>query len=131
MALEGKVARILNSRELAINKGSDAGVKEGMEFKVVEPGMDIVDPDTEEPLGSIIRVKVRIRISEVRPRFSIGRTYELYHTYLDPHPLELRTSRREVTNVKVLRNKDPHKFYEESSYVEVGDLVVQLEDNEI
>jgi hypothetical protein len=131
MALEAKVARIINSRELAINKGSDDGVKEGMEFKVVEPEMDIVDPDTEEPLGSITRVKVRIRISEVRPRFSIGRTYELYHIYLDPSPLELGTSKREVRKVKALRTKDPHKFYEESSYVEVGDLVVQLEENEI
>ena len=131
MALEGKVARILNSRELAINKGSDAGVEKGMEFKVVESTMDIVDPDTEEPLGSITRVKVRIRISEVQPRFSIGRTYEIYHTYLDHRPLGLSASRQEVAKVKLLRTKDPHNFYEESGYVEVGDLVVQLGENEI
>ena len=31
--IHGKVARVLNSREVAVNKGSDAGVKIGMIFK--------------------------------------------------------------------------------------------------
>jgi hypothetical protein len=33
--IEGKVARILNSRELVINRGTEAGVKLGMRFAVL------------------------------------------------------------------------------------------------
>ena len=36
MAIEGKVATILNERDLVINKGSSSGVAEGMKFGVME-----------------------------------------------------------------------------------------------
>ena len=49
MLIEGKVAAIVNERELAINRGADVGVKEGMIFKVVEPELDVTDPDTGRP----------------------------------------------------------------------------------
>ena len=48
MAIEGKVAAILNERDLVINRGSDSGVQEGMRFGVVEKDVPIVDPDTEK-----------------------------------------------------------------------------------
>ena len=38
MTIEGKVAKILNSREIAINKGSEDGVKTGMKFNVQRTG---------------------------------------------------------------------------------------------
>ena len=33
--IRGKIARVLNSREVAINKGADDGVKIGMVFKIL------------------------------------------------------------------------------------------------
>ena len=44
--IQGKVARILNSRELAINIGSNNGVQAGMYFDILDPkGENITDPD--------------------------------------------------------------------------------------
>lgn len=74
--LRGKVAKILNSRELVINLGSDHGVCEGMYFEVLDrKGENITDPDTGEVLGSIDRPKVSVQITGVEPRLAVARTY--------------------------------------------------------
>lgn len=76
-AIHGKVARLLNSRELALNIGSTDGVKIGMLFDVLDPkGEDIRDPDTQEILGSIKRQKVRVKIISVQDKLSVASTYK-------------------------------------------------------
>jgi hypothetical protein len=78
--IRGKVAQILNVRELVINRGSDAGVIEGMEFAVLNrQGTRIVDPDTEQELGSVEIPKVLVRVVRVEPRLAVARTY-ITHT---------------------------------------------------
>lgn len=75
--IHGKVARILNSRELALNIGSVNGVKMSMLFDVLDPkGEDIQDPDTGEKLGSLQRSKVRVKIVSVQERLSVASTYK-------------------------------------------------------
>ena len=74
--IRGKVARVLNEREIAINKGSSDGVDVGMYFDVMDAGeLDIVDPDTEEVLGSIERPKVRVKVTHVQTKLSVASTY--------------------------------------------------------
>lgn len=73
----GKVANILNSRELVINIGSDNGVRRGMKFKVLaDTPTEIKDPDTDDVIGLIDREKVRVQAIEVQDRIAICRTYE-------------------------------------------------------
>jgi len=75
--IRGKVARILTSRQLALNVGSEAGVKIGMMFDVLDPkGDDIADPDTGELLGSVYRPKVRVEVVEVQDHLSVAQTYK-------------------------------------------------------
>ena len=74
--LRGKVARILDSRSLVINIGSQHGVRIGMYFDVMDTtGGCIRDPDTNEILGSVERPKVRIRIIGVQDKLSVASTY--------------------------------------------------------
>ena len=74
--LEGKVASLVSARELAINIGSEQGVKSGMLFAVLAPTpLDVRDPQTGELLGHVDREKVRVRASEVNPKFTICRTF--------------------------------------------------------
>ena len=75
--LRGKVARILNSRELVINIGEQEGVEIGMLFDVLNPkGEDIKDPDTGKTHGSIERPKVRVKIVTTQDKLSIAATYK-------------------------------------------------------
>jgi hypothetical protein len=74
--LNGKVAKILNSRELVINIGSNRGVTVGMFFEVLDPkGEDIVDPDSGLILGSVDRPKVNVKITRVLDKMSVASTY--------------------------------------------------------
>lgn len=74
--LKGKVAKILNSRELVINVGLVQGVQLGMIFEVLDPkGENIVDPDSGEVLGSIDRPKVKVKVTKVFEKLSVASTY--------------------------------------------------------
>lgn len=77
MAIEGKVANILNARELVINVGGEGGVRLGMKFKVLaDTPTQVTDPETEEVIGVIDREKVRVEATEVQNQIAICRTYE-------------------------------------------------------
>ena len=74
--IEGKVARVLNVRELVINRGTEDGVELGMRFDVLDKkGDDISDPETGEPLGSVYRPKIKVEVVRVEPKLAVARTY--------------------------------------------------------
>ena len=76
--IRGKVARVLNSREVALNIGTDAGVEIGMYFDIMDQCEEnVVDPDTAEVLGTIERSKVRVKVVKVQPKLSVASTYRI------------------------------------------------------
>jgi len=76
--VEGRVAAILNARELAINIGRKHGVCLGMKFAVLaETPLEIRDPISGEVLDAVDREKVRVETTELRERISICRTYRV------------------------------------------------------
>ena len=138
MVIEGKVATILNSRELAINKGQTSGVKKDMIFGILETKENIKDPDTGEVLGSVENIKIRVKVVDVQHKLSVCRTYETFQTnmggsgksgisalsaFFEPPP-------KWVTRVKTLKSEDAS--FEDlgvtGSFVKIGDKVRQLED---
>ena len=123
MTIAGKVAAILNEREIIFNKGSESGVEEGMIFLVTTPDLPVLDPDTGEELGVFNRDKIGVKAAEVHPRFCIGRTYETY-VVKDPR------SQRDFTKFRTLRLggvSTIEPMTEEDSFVKIGDRVIQVE----
>ena len=91
--IRGKVARVLNSREVAINKGSDDGVKIGMIFKILSTkGSEIEDPDTGEPLGSVDLVKTNVKVTVVQERIAVASTYRSYRVNVGGARIRLNDS---------------------------------------
>lgn len=139
MAIEGKVAGIINERDLIINRGSEAGVTERMKFKVTEP-LQVKDPETGETLETFDREKIRVKIVEVKLKYAVGKTYETYVVNVGGVGFSssdfdwlrrLSGPRQEVTRVRTLRADEtinPAPMNEASSFVKVGDSVVQIED---
>lgn len=133
--IRGKVARILTSREIAINVGSENGVAVGMRFEVMDTkGEHIKDPDTGETLGSIERPKVSVEISKVQERLSIASTYKKVTENLGGHGIgdtslsRLFMAPRWVTKYETLKTgeKTWEDLDEADSYVNIGDPVVQV-----
>lgn len=91
--IRGKVARVLNTREIALNVGAAKGVAVGMRFDVLDTrDLEIKDPDTNEVLGSFYRPKVRVKIIRVEEKLSLATTYREKQVNIggsntDPNPL--------------------------------------------
>ena len=140
--IRGKVARILNSREIAINVGSDHGVSPGMYFDVMDQNHEAIrDPDTQELLGSIHRPKIRVRITMVQEKLSLASTYKKRKVNVGGVDLLTlpRLSRtlmppKWVTRYETLKTEE--KTWEDlemggQSFVQTGDPVIQVSEQVI
>lgn len=131
--IRGKVAAIINRRELALNVGSEQGVAIGMRFAILNSkGVGITDPDTGEVLGDIPVAKTVVKVTRVDgPRLSTARTFRtipgtpgiadiLAHTGnfvgtpAHVETLSIDPSRRDVAELK-----------DEDSFIKKGDPAVQ------
>ena len=132
MAIEGKIASILNERDVVINKGSDDGITEGMRFKVNDPAVKISDPDTGDELGTMRREKIRVKVMELQPRFSIAKTYETYTAPMSSVATQVADAFRSrmVTRVRKIILEPPDQktvtIDVTGSTVNIGDPVVQI-----
>ena len=126
MGIEGKVAKILNSREIVINKGLEDGVKTGMKFNVQEQETTIIDPDSKADLGQLMRPKISVEVMHVDSKFSVARTFDTYQT-LNPDAIYLSSAfSRYITRVKKIRTQSDFEYREDSASVSVGDTVVEI-----
>ena len=73
--IRGRVAQILDSRQVVLNVGSSQNVAVDMIFKVINPkGEEIRDPDTNRILGSVESPKLLIRVVQVQDHLSVATT---------------------------------------------------------
>ena len=136
--IAGRVAGILNARELTVNVGSKAGVRVGMKFKVLaEKPVQVMDPETGKELGVVDRVKVRVEASEVQTEFSVCRTYRTYTIgagfFSSTGVLSDLMSAPRITHetLKADSSSFPPPLSEEESYVKKGDRVLELSPSEL
>jgi hypothetical protein len=133
--LQGKVAKILNEREVAINIGRKHGVAKGMRFAILAPTPEeISDPETGEVLDVIDRTKVLVQATEVREKVTICSTYRTTKIPAGAFNISYEMGRlleppREIP--ETLRIEDaslPAPLSPEESYVKIGDRVKQVEE---
>ena len=139
--IRGKIARVLSTREVALNIGEQNGVASGMLFDIVsEAGLDIRDPDTDRELGSAELPKVRIKVIRVYDKLSVASTYRTkrvniggrnaglsIHSLFQPPKWETHyeTLERDESFERSSEDLD-----ERGSYVLIGDPVVQVLDDD-
>ena len=135
--IRGKVARVLNSREVVLNVGSNSGVEVGMYFDILDSnGEDIEDPDTGDSLGFVDRPKVRVRITSVQEKLSVASTYRVIRVNvggIGGFPTDTLSFSRLLmppkweTRHETLKTQEKtwEDLEEEESYVKTGDPVIQ------
>lgn len=136
--IRGKIARILNAREIALNVGTAKGVTVGMHFDVMDAYEDISDPDTGEVLGAIERPKVRLEITQAQEKLSVatrchtkriqsGKTTEVRIPAFGPFARALMPPSwvEKYENGSILEDV-MGDLNEKGNQVKTGDLVVQV-----
>ncbi|MBN8691325.1 MAG: hypothetical protein J0L72_11150 [Armatimonadetes bacterium] len=134
MRIEGKVAKLINSRELVINRGRADGVTIGMIFKILEPGLETIkDPDSGEVLGAIEREKVQVKVDFVDERLCVAKTFRYSETNIGGRGLGSLQLSQMFDPPKIVRkyeqlsivDTEKKALNEATSYVKVGDPAVQ------
>lgn len=136
--LRGKVAAILNKRELVVNLGSDDGVQEGMRFVILNSkGVDIRDPDSGAVLGSVEVPKTIVKVVRVDgAHLAVARTFRTI-----PGSPGMRTALRsvEILGGRPARTEtlaiEPgtelrSELPDEESFVKVGDVALETRGEE-
>ena len=134
--LEGRVASILNARELVINIGSDAGVERGQKFAVLAASpLRIKDPTSGAMLDEIDRDKIRVEAHEVRTKIAICRTYRMKGGGAGLRLSDAASAKLVdmfgPSRLETLRADDSEKLpplSEKESYVKINDRVVAVDD---
>ena len=128
--IRSKVAKVLNSREVALNIGKDHGVNFGMVFEILAPNGDVIrDPDSGETLGEVNLAKTRVQINHVAGRYSIATTYRSKR--VDVGGATLFQPPKWETRYETLKKQGSFESAAEpldawDSYVSVGDAVVHI-----
>lgn len=69
-----QVAKIISSKQIVINAGSNEGIKRGDEFNIIDKvsNTEVKDPATGKSLGKLVSFKGRVIVSEVFEKMSVA-----------------------------------------------------------
>lgn len=133
--IRGKVARVLNAREVALNRGSNDGVEVGMIFNILSStGSEIRDPDTGELLGSVELPKTTVKVTMVQNRVSVASTFRTRKVNVGGSGLGIAgiagifEPPKWETRTETLKTDEAtrEELDESETYVKSGDSVVQF-----
>lgn len=68
----GRIVKQLGDDRWVVNLGVEAGLKAGDRLVVFEPGDEINDPETGEPLGALEEVKGHLVVEHAQPRMAVA-----------------------------------------------------------
>jgi len=70
--------RVLNvqGKQVWINRGKDGALKKGDVLKVFRPGIELIDPDTGESLGSAETEVGKIKVTRANPKFTMAEVHK-------------------------------------------------------
>ena len=142
--IKGKIAKVLNSREVALNIGEENGVTMGMVFEILSANADVIhDPDTGVALGSVEQPKTRVKVKRAYDKFAVATTYRSREVNVGGSGLGglslLSAGRFSApkweTRYETLKSNGGFEpiseaLDEKDSYVNIGDRVVQIIDGE-
>lgn len=69
--IQCKVVKIINEHLIVINAGANKGLRKGRKLEIYVPGEPIVDPETNESLGTLDLIKATIVVKDLFEKMSV------------------------------------------------------------
>lgn len=117
--IRAKVANVISESSVALNVGSNSGVKENLTVRIMRT-VKVEDPDTKEELGQVLVTKLNLRVSLVQDKLCVARV-------TDTQDMPLEDAIRSITRIRKKKTIVSSAFDEElgkSVHVSVGDNAV-------
>jgi hypothetical protein len=112
-----KIARIIDSYRIVVNKGANAGLKVGQRLIVIGIGETISDPETNEELGVLEIVKGEVEVIHVQEKIATLKSCH-YETSPDRHQTPIHGFGQVITI-------PGERYLVKLANVQVGDLIVK------
>ena len=120
-----KVIKIISDKRIVINAGKNE-VQTGDILRVIEKNSEeIVDPDTNEVLGTLDYIKATITVEYVYEHMSICKNYET-KTVNALDPFETLRQREVTSPLNVNLSQITGGYNIDNRLIEIGDLVELL-----
>jgi len=69
---EFKIVKILDEYNVVINAGINQDLKQGDQFQILDKeGSDVIDPDTQEIIGTLDLIKATVEVAELHEKMCI------------------------------------------------------------
>jgi hypothetical protein len=111
--VNGKLADVIDSRQLAFNVGSSQGIKVGVTARMYRE-IQISDPETHEMLGGVRVPKLSLRVNFVDDKFCIAEVTDVANDDGNPVLSNVFATRKKVTTSRSLTRSD-------TVYVKIGE----------
>lgn len=134
MAQEMKIAKIISTKQVVVNAGSNVGLKVGDKLEIIDKFGDdpIVDPDTGENLGTLDLVKGNVIVSKVYPHMAIAdsRKVSSFLKAMSPELLASPFSPLYGSSYQEDLNVDPSQITggfpkSDNQQIRIGDIVIK------
>lgn len=120
-----KVIKIISDKRIVINAGKNE-VQTGDILRVIEKNSEeIIDPDTNEVLGTLDYIKATITVEYVYEHMSICKNYET-KTVNALDPFETLRQREVTSPLNVNLSQITGGYNIDNKLIEIGDLVELL-----
>jgi hypothetical protein len=71
MSQNWKVVKIIDEYNIVVNAGYEHGINKGARLEIFVPGEEVIDPDTNESLGTLDTIKAYLEVKNVFPKMCV------------------------------------------------------------
>lgn len=119
-----RVIEIIDEYSIIINYGIDDGASEGDKIRIISIGPEVIDPETEELLGTLDFIKDVLTITTAYDKFSLCKKIETTTTNVLSSPLtQFNKITKEAKSINVDKKNISNKKFSNDKIIKIGDKV--------
>jgi hypothetical protein len=127
--ISGRIVRLIDDHTAILNVGADQGVEGRMRFAIYTPTDQIIDPETNEVLGSYRRLKGVVVVDEIAAAFCVASAPVVQEEVVEEVGfigLQTRTRRKTRTRSELNVDEGQIQAMPTGEVVRVGDYIEEV-----
>jgi len=119
-----RVIEILDEYSILINYGRTEGASEGDRIRIISKGPEIIDPVTNEILGTLDSIKSSLTLATVYDKFSLCQKIVTTTKSILVNPLsQFQTTSKTIESINIDKSQISDKKLPGDNKIKIGDLV--------